>query len=402
MKAKLLVVTSTFPRWHNDTDPPFVFELCKRMVAEYDITVHTPSHHGALTKEVMQGIKVHRFRYFYSPFERLAGGQGIVPKLRRNKLYFLLLPFFLLAQCCSLMLLVCRNKPDVIHAHWLIPQGLFSVFVKKIFGIPVVVTAHGTDVFSMRSPVFILFKKIIVKYADRIITVSRSIAKKLMIDTNCKRPPEVISMGVDSNVFTSEKNSIVLRKQYGINGRLLVYVGRLTEVKGVNYLIEAMAKITVLIPDCRLLIIGRGELENELKIEVESLGLQKVVFFVGGLPNDQLPPYYATADIFVGPSIQAKSGDTEGFGLTFVEAAMSGCLLIGTRVGGIEDIIDDGRNGFLVPPADAEALAEKILQACNVFDTLKTIRERGKKDAIDKFDWRVVSSRYLELLSQFH
>lgn len=162
-----------------------------------------------------------------------------------------------------------------------------------------------------------------------------------------------------------------------------------------------MAKVVQQSLECKLLIIGHGEMENELQKKVESLGLQKAVYFEGGLPNDQLPPYYASADIFIGPSIQAKGGDTEGFGLTFVEAAMSGCLLIGTRVGGIEDIITDDQNGFLVQAADAGALAEKICQAVSELDSLQKIRDRGRKDAIEKFDWRVVAGKYTRLFSQF-
>lgn len=402
MKAKLLVVTSTFPRWENDTDPPFVLELCKRLVADYDITVHTPSYRGALAREVMCGINVHRFRYFFSHCERLAGGQGIVPKLRRNKFYFLLLPFFLLAQCCSFLLLVARSKPDVIHAHWLIPQGLLAVFAKRVFGIPVVVTAHGADVFSMRRPLFLRLKKYLTKHADQVVTVSRSLAKVLMADTESSKYPVVISMGVDATTFAPEKKNTAIRERYGIHDCFLLYVGRLTEIKGVHYLIESMANVVKQCTACRLLIIGHGEQEKELKKKVDSLGLQKVVCFVGGLPNEQLPPYYATADIFIGPSIQAKEGDTEGFGLTLVEAAMSGCLLIGTRSGGIEDIITDGQNGFLVPPANAAVLAEKICQTVNEFDRLQEIREQARNDAIEKFDWRVIAKKYTGLFSQLH
>jgi glycosyltransferase involved in cell wall biosynthesis len=402
MKKKLLVVTSTFPRWPNDTDPPFVFELCKRLKENYDITVHTPGFYGALAREEMQGIKVHRFRYFLHRFERLAGGQGIVPKLQRNKLYLVLLPFFLLAQCVSFFILVAKIRPSIIHAHWLIPQGLLAVTAKRLFGVPVVVTAHGADVFSMRQPVFIRLKKYIAKHANRVVTVSTSLAKLLMIDIGNDMSPEVISMGVDSNAFSPENKKSSIRKQYGIRGHFLLYVGRLTEKKGVHFLIDAMLEVVRQYPECRLLIIGHGEQEDELKNKVALLGLENTVFFSGGLPNDKLPPYYATADIFIGPSIQVRGGDSEGFGLTFVEAAMSGCLLIGTRAGGIEDIISDGHNGFLVPPADTKALAEQICQVINGFDSCKELKKRAREDAIERFDWRIIASKYDQLFAQFN
>jgi glycosyltransferase involved in cell wall biosynthesis len=399
MRAKLLVVTSTFPRWKNDTDPPFVYELSKRLTSDFDVIVHTPHYQGSLTHETMDDMRIHRFRYFFSYFERLAGGQGIVPKLRRNKLYYLLLPFFLAAQFFSLLMLFAVEKPDVIHAHWLIPQGLLAVLVKRILGIPVVVTAHGADVFSLRTDIFTWLKRYTVNKADRIVTVSKSLARVLVDDTRTSIEPDVISMGVDATLFSPQYKNNAIREQYGIYGPFLLFVGRLTEKKGVPYLIDCMALVAVEIPEAKLLIVGHGELEEGLRKRVKQMGLQEFVLFAGGLANKHLPEYYASADIFIGPSISTKDGDSEGFGLTFVEAAMSGCLLIGTKTGGIEDIIRDGQTGFLVEPENVTALAEKIIYAINHIKDTDAMRERSRKDCIEKFEWGIVSSKYKDLLS---
>ena len=397
MKPKLLVVTSTFPRWPNDTDPPFVFELSKRLTDVFEVTIHTPHYKGALVRETMDGLRVHRFRYCFAQFETLAGGQGIVPKLRRNKCYYLLLPFFLIAQFFSLLLLVASIRPDVIHAHWLIPQGLMAVLVKRIFGIPVVVTAHGADVFSLRQTPFIWVKKYIVNSSDRIVTVSRSLARILFEDTRSNVEPAVISMGVDASLFSPHKKTNDIREKFNIHGPFLLFVGRLTEKKGVRYLIGSMTKVVVEVPEAKLLIVGHGELERELKEQVKQLNLQDAICFAGGVPYDQLPPYYASADVFIGPSIQVAGGDTEGFGLTFVEASMSGCLVIGTKTGGIEDIIDDGRTGFLVFPKNSLMLAEKILYIINNINDFFWIKDNGRFDGIKKYDWPVIVNDYLKL-----
>ena len=397
MKPKLLVVTSTFPRWPNDTDPPFVFELSKRLTDVFEVTIHTPHYKGALVRETMDGLRVHRFRYCFAQFETLAGGQGIVPKLRRNKCYYLLLPFFLIAQFFSLLLLVASIRPDVIHAHWLIPQGLMAVLVKRIFGIPVVVTAHGADVFGLRQTPFIWVKKYIVNSSDRIVTVSRSLARILFEDTRSNVEPAVISMGVDASLFSPHKKTNDIREKFNIHGPFLLFVGRLTEKKGVRYLIGSMTKVVVEVPEAKLLIVGHGELERELKEQVKQLNLQDAICFAGGVPYDQLPPYYASADVFIGPSIQVAGGDTEGFGLTFVEASMSGCLVIGTKTGGIEDIIDDGRTGFLVFPKNSLMLAEKILYIINNINDFFWIKDNGRFDGIKKYDWPVIVNDYLKL-----
>lgn len=394
MKPKLLVVTSTFPRWTNDTDPPFVYELSRRLTDWFEITVHTPHYHGAQVNEHMAGMRVHRFRYFLSPFERLAGGQGIVPKLRRNKLYLLLLPFFLASQLCSLLLLVRREQPDVLHAHWLIPQGVLAVVVKKLFKVPVIVTAHGTDVFRLRNPLCLRLKKWVVDNADEVVTVSTALARVLVDDTHSTVQPSIIPMGVDASQFSPDKKDAAIRDRYNIPGPFLLFVGRLTEVKGLRYLIDAMATVRAAVPEAKLLIVGHGELEQSLKKQVDQLGFGNVVLFAGGIPNVEMPPYYATADIFIGPSIQVKGGDTEGFGLTFVEAAMSGCLVIGTRVGGIEEIICDGETGYLVSPGDSDVLAAKIVEVIATLNQHERMKGNARKVVVDQFDWDVITARY--------
>ena len=85
MKKKLLVMTSTFPRWKNDTNPPFVYELSKRLVDDFEVTILAPSFPGAKKDEVMDKMTVHRFRYFFSKFEKLAGSGGILPTLKKKK-----------------------------------------------------------------------------------------------------------------------------------------------------------------------------------------------------------------------------------------------------------------------------------------------------------------------------
>lgn len=398
MKPKLLVVTSTFPRWPNDTDPPFVYELSRRLTDAFDVTVHTPHYPGSLKDEQIAGMRIHRFRYFFAPFERLAGGQGIVPKMRRNKLYYLLLPIFLCAQFFSLLLLAARIRPNAIHAHWLVPQGFWAVVVKKLFKTSVIITAHGADVFGLRNLILIVVKKWIVNNADRVVTVSSALAGALRADTQSHRRPDIIPMGVDGSLFSPEKKNGAIKQQYGIHGPFLLFVGRFTEKKGVRYLIDAMATISSEFPKAKLLLVGHGELEQDLRDRVRLHSLEEFVLFVGACANEQLPAYYATADIFIGPSVQVKGGDTEGLGLTFVEAAMSGCLVIGTSVGGIEEVITNGQTGYIVPPEDAKSLAINVLTVLRQNDRHSEMRTKGRQRALHNFELNNIAQRYEELL----
>lgn len=399
-KKNLLVMTSTFPRWKNDTDPPFVFELAKRLTDIFNITVLAPHYPGALTQETIESIMVYRFRYFLKNFEVLAGSEGILPTLKKNKLFYLLVPFFILAEFWALLKLIKKTKPHIIHAHWLLPQGLVTALVNKITGIPFVVTIHGGDIYGMQGRFASALKSYVLKKAARVTVVSKDIQKTITEKYGSDIQTEVLPMGVDSSLFHPDKNDPRLRERFGITGTFLLYIGRLSEKKGVAFLLKALPILLKKYSDFKLIIVGTGELRRELEKEAAGLNLQEKVIFAGALPNKELPSYFASADIFIGPSIIVEGGDTEGFGLTFVEAAMSGCIVVGTNVGGISDIIQDGETGFLIPEKNSTAIAETLITILQDKQKTIDIQQKARIRMVQKFDWQPISNRYTNILHE--
>jgi glycosyltransferase involved in cell wall biosynthesis len=397
-KKNLLIVTSTFPRWKNDTDPPFVFELARRLKGDFNVTVLTPNYPGALSYENMEGIGVHRFRYFWENLEILAGSEGILPTLKKNKLFYLIVPFFILAEFWALLKLVKKTKPHIIHAHWILPQGFVAALAHKITGIPFVITTHGGDIYGLQGKFVSALKGFALKKAATVTVVSKDIEKTIHTKFSKNIHTEIIPMGVDSALFHPDKKDSQIRKKFGIKGPFLLYVGRLSEKKGVRYLIEAMDQVIKESPEAKLLIVGSGEQKKNLQQLTEKLVLTENVTFVGALPNKDLPAYFATADIFIGPSIKTEDGDTEGFGLTFVEAGMSGCLVVGTSVGGISDIIKNGETGFLVPEKKPQAIAETIIEILHEPSKIENLKQRGRERIIQQFDWQSITGRYAVIL----
>jgi len=398
-KKNLLIVTSTFPRWKKDTDPPFVFELAKRLTDAFNITVLAPNYPGAKQDEFMEGINVHRFRYFLCNFEILAGSDGILPSLKKNKYLYLLIPLFILFEFLTLLKLIKKTKPDVIHAHWILPQGFVAALAKKITGVPYIVTAHGSDIYGIQGNLFKALKGYALHNAAHVTVVSKDIQQTIKQKFGKELPTKVISMGVDSQLFHPDRRNLTIRKKYNISGPFLLYVGRLSEVKGVRYLIESMPKILKHFAESKLLIIGKGELQQELIRLTDSLGLLERVIFAGAIPNSEIPQFLATADIFIGPSIHAEGGEKEGFGLTLVEAAMSGCIVITSNVGGVTDIIENAKTGFVAKEKDSEALADLICNVLNQFDSLSDIRLNARQKMVSQFDWQVIAGKYQKILS---
>lgn len=387
MKKKLLVFTSTFPRWKNDTIPYFVYELSKQLTKSFDVSILAPSYPGAKDFEVMDKMKVYRFHYLFKKYETLAGHGGILPVLKKNKLNYFKVPFFLIGEYLALKKLVKKINPNIIHAHWVIPQGLIASKIKNEFGAEYVVTSHGSDLMGLKG--FTQIKKEILQNSNAITVVSNSLKKEVLnIDLSLNKKIQVIPMGVNTILFNPNKKDLSIKKKNEIDGPFLLFVGRIAPEKGIDLLIEAMPEVIKNNSKIKLMIIGDGTLKEELKKRANQLGIQTNLIWMDWIDNKYLPKYYATADIFLGPS------RTEGFGLAFVEAGLCGCWLIGTKTGGIKDIIKNKKNGFFINPENSNDLVEKIILSLK----LKKNKEKIRKTIINKFSLNLSTKKYIEVL----
>jgi len=398
MKKKLLVFASTFPRWQNDTLPPFVYELSKRLTGEFDVHVLAPSFPGSKDYEIMDKMKVHRFHYFIKKYEKLAGSGGILPILKKNPLYFFQVPFFMLGEYLALRKTIKEIKPDIIHAHWIIPQGWITSLMPKKYKVPYVVTTHGGDIFGLQGKLLTKMKKNTLTNAKSITVVSNAIKGEILEKIDSKLNIDVIPMGVDSKLFNPNKKDLSIKKKYNIQGPFLLFVGRLAEKKGVKYLLDAMPGILRKNNKTKLMIIGTGPLESELKQQAKNLKIENNVIFMGAIQNNQLPKYYATADIFVGPSIITREGDREGLPVTLMEAMSSGSIIVATDLEGNKDIIKDNENGFLVKQNSSIEILDCILKSLKDKSLSAKILKNSQKIIKEKFDWKVIKEKYKEML----
>lgn len=382
MKKKLLVTASTFPRWDGDTEPRFVLDLSKELCKYFDVTVLAPSCPGAKEEEILEGVKVIRYHYFpIHRWETLCYPGAIVPRIKEKKIRIILVPFLF----CGLWWKLFRilKHYDVVHAHWLIPQGIVQSFFKK----PYLVTGHGGDVTSLNKGILRKLKVHCLKNAMAVTTVSEALKKEacfLCPDVNS----QVISMGCNTENFGREYFVDDFFGQRDKN--VILFVGRLAEKKGVTYLIEAMKNV-----DAKLVVVGSGPLEEELKRQAAPL--KSKVVFLGAKTHDELKKIYASADIFVAPSITARNGDKEGLGLVLLEAMASGLPVVGSNSGGIPEIVKDNYNGYLVEEKDIQGLADKLNLLVHSEKQRKIMAENGLKTARER-DYKKIAEQYYKLL----
>ncbi len=345
----------------------------------------------------MSGLRVVRFPYFINRWEKLAmHGGGILNNLKSKPLYYFLVPFFLLGQLRALIHLLRKERFDLIHAHWLIPQGFIAALGMILTGrkIQLVCTSHGGDLFALRGPILQFLKKWVINKSQALTVVSRAM-KKTVVDMGVEPDKvEVISMGVDLKHLFTPDQKLTRRK-----GELL-FVGRLVEGKGIELLLKAMPGLLEIRPDIRLSIAGAGPLEQELRELAGQLNLSDKIDFLGMVTQEQLPELYQRAALAVFPFKITQSGGQEGFGLVVVEAMGCGCPVIAGDLPSIHDSITHGENGLLVPPGNPELLAGTILKALNDPDLCSRLAGEARKRAVERFDWEVVAEKYGKLYDE--
>lgn len=384
MKKKLLVTASTFPRYEGDSEPRFVLDLCKELTKYFDVTVLVPAAIGAKDKEVLEGVKVIRYHYFpIRKWETLCYPGAIVPRIKEKKARIFLVPFLFLALYFKLLKIL--PKYDVVHAHWLIPQGIVQGFFKK----PYIVTGHGGDVTSLNKGIIKKLKRNTLKNASFVTTVSSALLEEVNKIYKVEKS-DIISMGCNIKNF----NHDFRKENYFGQGekKVILFVGRLAEKKGVTYLIEAMKKV-----DAMLVIAGGGPLESELKEQAREQ-VDKIKF-IGARTHEELKTIYASSDVFVAPSITAKDGDKEGFGLVILEAMASGLPVVASNSGGIPEVITEGKDGFLTEEKDSNDIAVKINKILNDTQMYERMTQNAQNTA-QKYDYQVIAEKYAKIIEE--
>ena len=244
-----------------------------------------------------------------------------------------------------------HRRIDIIHSHTRVTQVL-GCLVQRFIHAPHVTTCHG------------FFKKrfsrgIFPCWGDAVIAISDSVKEHLMFDLGVpERNIRLVYNGIDVSSFAAasqinpdERQS--LRKEMGLTeGPVIGIVARLSDVKGHQYLIHAMKLVLARYPQAQLLIVGEGAMEHRLVGLVRSLKIEKNVVFIPTVLGTV--KVLSMIDLYVLPSLK------EGLGLSLMEAMAAGIPCIGSDVGGIRNLIRNGINGILVPPADPAGLAVAI------------------------------------------
>jgi glycosyltransferase involved in cell wall biosynthesis len=343
------------------------------------------------------GIQVSRFPYFYPlRFQRLCYGAGILKNMKESPLAFAQLPFFVLFEMAYAFWIARRKKVDLVHSHWSIPQGLTGLFLRKLFGVPFVISLHGSDVHGLDFPLLRALNKKVILDSDACTANSRATAARAQ-GISGRSDMRIIPMGVDIDFFAKSIGRGSTRNHKGRKDKIILYAGRLIDVKGIEYLVKAFPEVLEKQANAKLLVVGSGPCKGDLVSLSERLHLHDKVVFQDTVSQEELVRYYAMADVFVLPSVTTKEGETEGLGVVLLEAMACGVPVIGSAVGGITDIIKDQETGLLVRQKDPGDLAEKINRVLTDEELSRRLGKRGYDFAKERFSWSFIAGECLQI-----
>lgn len=295
--------------------------------------------------------------------------------------------------------LVLRRRPVAVHAGRVLPEGLVAWLVARIARVPVVIYAHGEEITTWRQPGKFRAMCFAYRHADSLIANSEFTRAELIKLGADRRRISLVHPGVDTTRFRPGLFAQDLRAQLGLNGSqlLILSVGRLSRRKGFDTVIRALAQVRAAGIDAHHALIGVGEDKVYLLELAQQCGMASYVHFLGHVEMDDLPRWYNACDVFVMPNREIK-GDTEGFGMVFIEAAACGKAAVAGLAGGTAAAVLDGITGMRVDGEKLNDVAGALIEILSDAAVRERLGQAALARAQAEFSWESVAAKTSRLI----
>ncbi len=301
----------------------------------------------------------------------------------------------------ELAIFIHKGKYDIVHTHSS-KAGVVGRIAGWFAGTPAVVhTVHGLPFHryqpELKKRFFIFIEKFSNFFCNKLVAVTQTIIDTMLgYNIGNKNKYVMIRSAFDTEIYKpdGDDNKITIRRRFGIKENDLVVgkIARLSELKGHKYILNAFIQISKKIPNAKLLIVGNGELEYQLKRFVEQNNLKEKVIFSGLITPEEIPSIIEIMDILVHTSL------LEGLARVLPQAIMMEKPIVSFDLDGAHEVIKNGANGFLIKPEDEAELAEKIIYLCNNPDLIISFGKFGKEFIGDQFS----SSKMVEQIENLY
>jgi len=282
-----------------------------------------------------------------------------------------------------------QEKVDILHCH-LHKASVYGAIAAGVAGVPVVFShVHGLN--RSKSWQRKLINRLVLRKVNKIFAVGESVRKDVLESNPFLSPEKVVSLG--NSIDYGRYNQVEISKQQakediGLKADSFVFgtIGRLTLTKGYSYLIEAFARLKEQIPSAHLIFVGEGRLQNELEQQAAETPYADSIHFLG--PRSDITSILKAIDVFVLSSI------AEGLPRSLLEAMAARVPCVGTKVGGIPEILADGEFGYLVSPKDDDALAEAMMKIANISEQEREkLIKKARQRVADEYSHEIVRKK---------
>jgi glycosyltransferase involved in cell wall biosynthesis len=342
------------------------------------------------------GVDVETFRYAPERHEVLGYGRTLEADEKVRGRAALVTPLYGLGLWRAVRRLLRRERFDLVHAHWIVPNGLVAAAAVGR-ATPLAIGLHGSDVFLAEKPgVRSLARRTLAR--SRLLTgCSPELVDRVRALGFPAERSRVIPYGVDVATFAPDRaRRSIWRERLGIpdEAPLLLGVGRMASKKGFQVLLEALPGLFEARPDAHVVLAGAGDLLERFA----ALGSRWPgrLHLPGRVLRDTLPDLFRAADLFVLPAIHDASGNVDGLPNVILEAMASGLPVVASGISGIPLAVEDGRTGLLVPEKDPERLLAALLHLLGQPGLVREMGERGRRKAESDLTWDAVAGRYRE------
>jgi glycosyltransferase involved in cell wall biosynthesis len=404
-RLDLLFLTQTYPRFEEDTSAPFLRDLARALVRGGDrVTVVLPRGEGLALEGVGEdGVEVIPFPYAPPRWEVLGYGRTLAADERVRGKAMLVTPLYLLAARRAVGKLLAQRRFDLVHAHFLVPNGVAVVPLPP--GTTLAIGLHGSDVFLAEKRGARTLARFALRRTALLTGCSPELVSRVCALGFPAERSRVIPYGVDVRAFTPRGTgsggvgSRDWRKTLGIPpaAPLLLGVGRMATKKGFQVLLETLPRLFAARPDAHVVLAGGGDRLAEFTAAAAAAApWADRVHFPGAVLRDTLPDLYRAADLFVLPAVHDTRGNVDGLPNVILEAMASGLPVVASGISGIPLAVEPERTGLLVPEGDIDALGTALLRLLAEPDLARAMGERGRWKAEAELTWEAVAGRYRE------
>ena len=292
-----------------------------------------------------------------------------------------------------------NQKPNIIIATtWNCARSIVNYCMKSM--IPLITVTHGLDVTRKMTYLKKFWLRYTLMRSNNIIAVSRFTRNYLLTKLGIpSKKIYVFPNGVDIDKFYPKVEKVYLHKHHLENCKVILTLSRVIERKRHDAVIKALPQVIRKISNVKYLICGPWHEKYYLRLRklINQLKLEKYVIFTNKLSDEELNIYYNLADVYIMPSRYDKeTGDSEGFGITYLEANACEKPVIGGRSGGVEDAIVDGKTGFLVNPNDIDEIANKLILLLENSSLANDIGKQGRNRVLKHYTWDIITKKMEE------